>query len=67
MDSSSTLNRETQTQAQQIIELTGSDRYPSAREITEYMLRAGDEDSHNFESGLDLILGGLERALSTGD
>ncbi len=42
-------------QAQQILELTGSDRYPSAREITEYMLRAGDDNTHQFESGLDLI------------
>jgi AcrR family transcriptional regulator len=62
-----TLSRDLRThQAQQILELTGSDRYPSAREITEYLLRAGDEDTPNFERGLDLILGGLERVLGTG-
>ncbi len=61
-----TLSRDARSdQAQQILELTGSDRYPSAREITEYMLRAGDDNTHQFESGLDLILNGLESALRT--
>ncbi len=58
-------NRESRyVQAQQIMGRAAADRYPYSNEIiTEYVLRPGSDDMDDFESGLDLILGGLERFL----
>ena len=39
-----------------------ADEYPYLSEVTEYMLRAGYDESADFEFGLGLILDGLERA-----
>ncbi len=39
-----------------------ADAFPYLSEVTEYMLRAGYDESADFEFGLGLILDGLERA-----
>ncbi len=39
-----------------------ADVFPNLREVTEHMLRAGYDESADFEFGLGLILDGLERA-----
>jgi AcrR family transcriptional regulator len=54
-------------QAQQIIEDAGPDQYPHAIEVTSlHMLHPGFNYTHEFQSGLDLILDGIGRNLRTG-
>lgn len=56
-------NRDTvAAQAQQIIDRAPLDHYPHAAEQAEYALH--NNPIEVFESGLDLILDGLDRALS---
>jgi AcrR family transcriptional regulator len=51
-------------QARQIIAGAGSDQYPSAIEVTkQHVLGPTFDYTHEFESGLDLILDGVERTL----
>ncbi len=51
--------------AQHFLEQGPSEQYPHATEITvEYMLRPGFDYIREFESGLDVILDGLDRTLT---
>ena len=53
--------------AQTIMARFAAGEYPHLTELaTEHVMRPGYDYGHEFEYGLDLILDGLERAISTG-